>query len=262
MSGTLPLAELQAVLQGFLLDPRQPVEQLIAADARIPPATQTGVYAEAYRARLAEALDADFSGLHAYLGDAEFTRLVHAYLAAHPSGHYSLRGFGAQLAAFLAVQPDYAPHRELADMACFEWAQCHAFDAPDAAALDGAALAGMPSGRWPGLRLHFHPALVRLDLHTNAPQLWLALHEGETPPPVESYPMFRPWLVWRHDLRILFRALTDAEAFALDRFRGGATFSAVCDWLCGWFAGDEVPVHAAGYLRQWVDTGLVVGALD
>jgi hypothetical protein len=260
VSGTSPLAELQAALQGFVLDPRQPVPQLIVADARIPPATQAGVYAEAYRARLVGALDADFSGLHAWLGDDEFTRLVHAYLAAHPSRHYSLRGFGGQLAAFLAVQPDYAPHRELADMACFEWAQCHAFDAPDATVLEATALAGIPPGHWPGLRLHFHPALVRLDLHTNAPQLWLALHEGQAPPAVECYQVFHPWLVWRHDLRILFRALPDAEGFALDRFRGGATFGAVCDWLCGWFAEDEVPARAAGYLREWVDAGLVVGA--
>lgn len=258
MNDVSRLAELQAAVQGFVLDPTRPIAALIVGDARMSPALQTGVYAEAYRARLVEAMAADFSCLHAWLGDAEFTRLVHGYLAAHPSRHYSLRGFGAQLAAFLTTGPDYAPHRELADMACFEWAQCQVFDAPDVSVLDTAALAGIAPGHWPGLRLDFHSALMRLDLHTNAPDLWLALHGGEVPPAVECYEVFRPWLVWRQELRILFRALTDGEAFALDRFRGGATFGAVCDWLCAWFAEDEVPARAAGYLRQWVDAGLVV----
>ncbi len=66
--------------------------------------------------------------------------------------------------------------------------------------------------------------------------------------------------MWRHDLKILFHVLTDAEAFGLDQFRAGATFSAVCERLCDWFAVDEVPAQAAGYLRHWVDAGLVIAA--
>lgn len=254
------LAELQAAVQGFLLDPGQSIEHLIAASARIAPAIQVGVYAEAYRARLVEALDADFSGLHAYLGDDEFQRLVHAYLAAHPSRNFSLRWFGAELAAFLAVHPVYAEHRELAEMARFEWAQCHAFDAPDVNAIDTARLAALAPDRWLGLRLQLHPSLVRLDLHTNAPALWLALNDDEVPPALAQQEQSRPWLVWRHDLKILFRVLTEAEAFGLDQFRAGATFSAVCERLCDWFAAEEVPTQAAGFLRCWVDAGLVIDA--
>ncbi|MGB5146627.1 MAG: DNA-binding domain-containing protein [Porticoccaceae bacterium] len=260
MSEASGLARLQAAVQRFLLDPGQPVEHLIAANARLPPATQVGVYAEAYRARLVEALDADFSGLHAYLGDDEFRRLVHAYLAEHPSRNFSLRWFGAELAAFLAVHPVYAPHRELAELACFEWAQCHAFDAPDVIAIDGARLAAIASDRWPGLRLQFHPSLTRLDLHTNAPALWLALNEDEVPPALEQQEQSRPWLVWRHDLKILFRSLTEAEAFGLDRFRAGARFSAVCEQWCDWFAPEDVPAQAAGYLQHWINAGWVVDA--
>ncbi len=260
MSKVTELAGLQAAVQGFLLDPARSIEHLIAANARIAPAIQVGVYAEAYRARLVEALDADFSGLHTYLGDAEFLRLVHAYLAAHPSRNFSLRWFGAELAAFLAVHPVYAEHRELAEIARFEWAQCHAFDAPDVIAIDSARLAVIPLEHWLGLRLQFHPSLVRLDLHTNAPALWLALNAEQAPPALECADQPQPWLVWRHELKILFRALTDAEAFGLDQFRAGATFSAVCERLCDWFTPEEVPARAAGYLRYWVDAGLVIEA--
>ena len=260
MSEASGLAGLQIAVQRFLLDPGQPVEHLIAANVRLPPATQVGVYAEAYRARLVEALDADFSGLHAYLGDDEFRHLVHAYLAEHPSRHFSLRWFGAELAAFLAVHPLYAPHRELTELARFEWAQCHAFDAPDVIAIDGARLAATAPDRWLALRLQFHPSLARLDLHTNAPDLWLALNAEEVPPALEREAQSRPWLVWRHDLKILFRALTEAEAFGLDQFRAGATFSAVCERLCDWFPAADVPAQAAGYLQHWVNAGWVIDA--
>lgn len=261
MSKVTELAGLQAAVQGFLLDPARSIEHLIAANARIAPAIQVGVYAEAYRARLVEALDADFSGLHAYLGDDEFRHLVHAYLAEHPSRNFSLRWFGAELAAFLAVHPVYAPHRELAELACFEWAQCHAFDAPDAIAIDSARLGAIAPDRWPALRLHFHPSLVRLDLHTNAPDLWLALNAEEAPPALEQQAQSRPWLVWRHDLKILFRILTEAEAFGLDQFRAGATFSAVCEQWCDRFAAEEVPARAVGYLQHWINAGWVIDAL-
>lgn len=101
---------------------------------------------------------------------------------------------------------------------------------------------------------------MRLDLHTNAPALWLALNAEQVPPALEYADQPQPWLVWRHELKILFRALTDAEAFGLDQFRAGATFSAVCERLCDWFTPEEVPARAAGYLRYWVDAGLVIEA--
>lgn len=260
MSNAPPLSELQFAVQGFLLDPRHPVEHLIAANARLAPATQVGVYAEAYRARLQEALDADFSGLHTYLGDEQFERLVHAYLAAHPSRHFSLRWFGRQLADFLAATPAYAKHPELAELARFEWAQCDAFDAPDLVVIGVGELAALPSADWPGLRLKFDPAMIRLDLCTNAPALWLAINAGETPPPLAKLDQPSPWLLWRQDFRVLFRALAEAEAFALDQFRAGAPFSVVCEGLCAWFPVEEVPMQAATQLRRWVEDGLVIQA--
>ncbi len=261
MSELLPgLSALQVAMQEFLLDPRRPVEHLIAANTRLAPATQLGVYAEAYRARLVEALDADFSGLHAYLGDDQFERLVHAYVAAHPSRHFSLRWLGRHLADFLAATPPYAEHPELGELARFEWAQCAAFDAPDSAALGIAELAALAAADWPGLRLIFHPAVIRLDLCTNAPTLWLAINAGEMPPPLEKFDRPRPWLLWRQDLRVLFRALADAEAVALDQFRAGANFTAICEELCAWLPTEEVPVQAAAQLRRWVEDGLVMQA--
>ncbi|MGK2913509.1 MAG: HvfC/BufC N-terminal domain-containing protein [Porticoccaceae bacterium] len=258
MSEPRGLTELQTALQQFLLDPRQPVEHLIAANARMPPATQVGVYAEAYRARLAEALDADFAGLHAYLGDDEFERLVHAYLADHPSRHFSLRWFGLYLADFLAANLPYSEHPDISEMARFEWAQCDAFDAPDTAVIGMAEFAAIAALQWPELRLGFHPSLVRLDLHANVPALWLALNAGESPPALERLDQPQPWLLWRSELRVLFRPLTAAEAFGLDQFRAGATFTTACEGLCQWFPPEDVPLQAATQLRRWVEDGLVI----
>lgn len=260
MSEPVALAKLQTALQSFLLDPRELAEHLIAANARIPPAIQVGVYAEAYRVRLAEALDADFAGLHVYLGDDEFERLVHAYLIKHPSRHFSLRWFGRHLADFLAANLPYAEHPDISEMARFEWAQCDAFDAPDTAVIGMAEFAAIAAPQWPGLRLAFHPSLVRLDLQTNVPALWLALNAGESPPALERLDQPQPWLLWRSELRVLFRPLTAAEAFGLDQFRADATFTAVCEGLCQWFSPEDIPLQAATLLRRWVEDGLVIRA--
>ena len=44
-----------------------------------------GVYRNAYVLRLVEVLTEDYEQLHAYLGDAGFAKLAHAYIAAHLS---------------------------------------------------------------------------------------------------------------------------------------------------------------------------------
>jgi len=63
--------------------------------------------------------------------------------------------------------------------------------------------------------------------------------------------------LWRSDLTIYWRSLSDSEAWALETFAGGMSFADVCDGLCDWIVVEEVPVAAAGMLRQWITEGLI-----
>jgi len=55
------------------------------------------------------------------LGDAEFTELVRAYIAAHPPTSFTVRGVVEALPAFVAEQTPWASSPILADLAAFDF---------------------------------------------------------------------------------------------------------------------------------------------
>lgn len=251
------LRELQRQLQNYLLAPETIPEGLIVETAAVPQRTRLGIYANAYRARIVEALGVDYRGLRSYLGDAAFERLALAYIAAHPSRQRSLRRVGAQLAEFIRATPPYDAHRDLHELAQFEWALCHAFDAADAMPLDSEMLAALPPERWAELALQFTPTLRTLTLHTNAPALWQAL-QNDAPPPAVEEGAAQTWLVWRRQLKLLFRTADAVEAIALRQFLRGISFGDVCASLADHLPADAVPARAVALLQQWLCDELVV----
>jgi hypothetical protein len=261
----------QRELQNYLLDLHSILEAgtslsaarldaLIVESERVPRAVRLHIYANAYRARFVEALSVDFNGLHAYLGDDAFTELIHAYIEQNPSHSFSLRNLGSTLANFLQVTHPYAEHIELHELAMFEWALCHAFDAADSRCAEIAHFSAMPTEQWQALTLQFVPALRVIALHSNAPAIWKALNSEQAPPAVEFAADDQPWIVWRRDLTLLFRPLDDIEKTALDVFMRGETFADVCGELVEQLPESEVPQRAAVILQQWLNDGLIAAS--
>lgn len=256
---TLPVV--QRRVQMFLQQPDKPDDMLssVRGSQRISPQTRLDIYADAYRARLIAALATDYAALQSYLGDDAFTALAQTYIERFPSRHFSLRWFGAAMHEFVATTEPYSDHAEIADLVQFEWAQCHAFDAADAAPLNISDLASVAPEGWAGLQLSLQPALQLLNLTTNAPTIWAALNAEQAPPALEKTNEPATWLIWRQDLRILYRELTPAEACGLRQFQQGKGFADVCAELAEFMPDEEVPAYAAGLLRRWLEAGLIVG---
>ena len=255
------MTKLQQRFQQHLLEPEaDALADMIATTPQLPRATRLQIYSNAYRERLVEALDSDYHQLHVFLGDEKYSRLIYAYLQAHPSRQPSLRRFGEQLPEFLRQTQPYSRHPGLAELAEFEWALCHSFDAADAHPIDLGQLTALDPEQLAVVRLGFHPSLKTLTLHGAAPLVWQALNENpEVPPPAFDWPQAAQiWLVWRQELRLMFRPAEDDEAWALDAFRNGQTFGDVCEGLCRWHADERVPQRAVALLRQWVIEQLVV----
>jgi hypothetical protein len=222
----------------------------------VPVATRLGIYSDAYRIRLHDALASNFPRLQEFLGD-EFSALALQYIDRHPSRFSSIRWYGEQLPAMLRTAR--AAHPWLAELASFEWAVGTAFDAANAAPLTLEALAALSPEQWPALRIEFHPSVQRLQLRTNAPQLFKALTDEQSPPEPGSSDTEHAWLVWRQELATRYRSLGENEAAAFDTMRGGGSFEDLCERLCEWHAEDEVPLHAATLLKQWLHEGCVSG---
>ncbi len=224
-------------------------------DRKASPRRRLQIYGTAYRLRLLEALETDYPGLRARLGADAFRDMGLAYLDRHPSRHPSIRWFGAHLPRFLSETAPYANERLLADLARFEWSQSEVFDGRDSPVTDGAELATLPPEQWPGLTFHLIPAHRRLRLRADIPPLWQALTE-ETQAPLATSAA-TGWLLWRADLEIRWRSLGDDEVWALESVADGARFSALCEGLCRWHPPEQAPAAAVGFLKRWLEDGLV-----
>ncbi len=260
-SRATPLRRLQRDLQNYMLGEAGAIEAEIQAaivDAPpLPVCARLGIYHNAYRVRLIEALDDTYPILHAVLGDEVFGELGEGFIAAHPSVHRSIRWYGSELAEFLGAVSPYADQPILAELARLEWTLAEVFDSADAKPVQRAAFPADPSA-WSELVFEFHPSLRRLQLQWNTTAVWQAMSRGETPaePQCSEHPV--PWLLWRQDLQNYFRSMRADESAALDAALRGGTFGELCTALAEWLPEEEIPLRAAGLLGVWADSGILV----
>ena len=256
------LGELQEDFTRYLLDQPNAMAERAQGSRRADVGLMLNVYRHAYAARLLEVLATDYPKLKALAGEAMFDQLGRAYIAAHPSRSFSARWFGGELPGFLAATSPFSEQPALAAMATFEWALATAFDAADAPAEPLAALAAVPPTAWPGMRLHPHPTLVRIDLVVDVPGVWRRLDRGEAAGAIpEATGAPAAWLVWRIGLDVKFRALPADEAWAIDAMRRGEDFAAICEGLCGFVEPDRAAFRAAELVKTWIEAD-TIGRLD
>jgi Putative DNA-binding domain len=253
-----PLRELQRELQSDLLGGQSTIAEAIVDAPPLPVAARLDIYRNAYRTRLIDALGDTYTILKAVLGDEAFIALGEAFVAAHPSVHRSIRWYGAELPAFLGQCPPYAEQPILAELALLEWTLAEVFDASDAESTPRAAFSAIAPSAWGELRFRFHPSLRRLRLQWNTAAVWQAMSREEAPPEPLRAEHPAPWLLWRQDLQNYFRSMTADEAAALDAALRGETFGNICEALAAWLPEDEIPLRAAGLLRCWADSGIII----
>jgi putative DNA-binding protein len=255
------LPRIQGDFQGYLLGgAATAIEQHVIGTQKVPIATRLSIYGDGYVSRLIEALEANFPILSRLLGEEDFGTLGAAYVRSHDSPFFSIRYYGDGLARFLATDPAYAGSPVLADLARWEWAMGEVFDAADAEPIRTDALARVAPESWAGLRFDWHPSVRRLALAWNAPPIWKAVSDEAEPPEVAYSAEPVEWLLWRQDLRTYFRSLQAAEAAALDAARERQSFGELCALLSQKLGEAEAPQKAAAFLRDWIESGLIVAA--
>jgi hypothetical protein len=251
------LAELQRDMQRHVIDGDTAIAAAVNGTPAVPAAIRLGVYSNAYRIRLADALGDNMPNLRALLGEDEFGVVASRYIDEHPSQFASIRWFGDRLAQ--ALERSHPDRPWLAELASWEWALAASFDAQDAPAVGIEALATVAPDDWGDLRLKFHASVQQLDLRTNAQALFKALSDEQSPPAPTLLDSRQPWLLWRQELKTQYRSLEPDETAALAAVRGGGTFAEMCEALCEWHEADEVPLIAAGMLKRWIVEELIIG---
>jgi len=230
----------------------------VRADRGIQAGERLAVYANAYFARLHDALRDDLPVLHRVLGDAGFHDLVKLYLMTHPPRGFSLRTLGESLPDFLAG-PLGEPFRRrwpfAPDLAAFEWALVDVFDARDTPLLVRHDLEAVAPDEWVGLR--FAP----IEAHRLLTVAW-PVHrlrdawEGDLPMPSLA-PDRTHLLVVRRGDQVFRRELGELEAKALAGVREGRDFGAVCADVAAVSGETEGPIRALEILERWIGEGLL-----
>lgn len=251
------LAELQRDFQRHVDHPGRTMSREVTGGPRAGAARRLGIYAEAYRLRLVEALGNDYPALRAVLGEAGFDGAMRAFIAAHPSRYPNLRWYGGDVAGYLARAPRWRRRPPLAELARFEWALGLAFDAADAPPATAEEVARVPPADWPGLRLRLQPSVQLLSLRGNAPQVWRAAVSGGKPPSAYRRRNSATWLVWRRGFEPFYRALAPAEAWALGAAARGRDFAAIAGGLRRHAGAKGAALAAAQFLRNWLAEGLI-----
>lgn len=252
------LAELQDQFQRALIEGETDVLSEIVDSPKERRDVLLGVYQNAYTQRLVEFLVHDYQQLHAYLGSEPFARMARAYIAEYPSRTPNARWYGAQLPWFLTLAAPYRGTPVLAELAGLERALNDVFDAGDAELLTLDDLAGVAPEEWAALTFKAIPATRRLDLKTNAAEIWRALRDGERPPEPTCLAEVGQLIVYRTTGQAMYRAMPSDEAMIWDEASKGARFGVLCEMLAAFSGSDTAPARAAQYLKGWIEAGLLV----
>ncbi len=253
----MKLKDFQDSFQRAILDGDDAVLSDIPNGPRETKTNLLGIYRDAYVLRLIDVIGNDHEHLRRYLGEEQFEGMARAYIASCPSHHPNARWFAHRLPEFLQTTEPYARQPVLAELAALERALNDAFDGPDAPVLDMADLAAIPPSDWAQLSFVRHPTASRLEVSSNASAIWAALKVDEEPPAATLSNNTIHLLIWRHDTTSMFRELKEEEAMMWDEASKGRRFADLCEMLATFDDPASAPVRAAGYLKTWLDAGVL-----
>jgi hypothetical protein len=136
--------------------------EFIKPNDRLSSFERLEIYNRQYWLRVLAALDEDFPGLRAIVGQRRFEALCKAYLVECPSQSFTLRNLGNRLESWLQSHPQWIqPRAGLAlDMVRLEWAEIETFDGAAEPALTPQDL--LASDPDPQFRLQPYLQLLRL----------------------------------------------------------------------------------------------------
>lgn len=256
------LKELQNAFKRNVVNGDEEFGKYINSTEAVSSDVRLGIYANAYFARLEEALESDYEILKQLLGDDVFEEVCMAYTHKYPSHYFSLRWFGQDFPVFLGYLPENGEHHWPAEMAQLEWSFVGAFDAANAVALTEADAAAVPPEAWATLKISFHPSVRTMAIWWNTLPRWRAAKNNEAVPEAVRLSEPAQCLLWRNELITQYRSMEADESVALQAALAGANFSELCGVLAEEMQDQEmVPMKAAGFLKSWLVAGMIAELL-
>jgi len=222
-------------------------------DGRFPGARLVQIYRNNTFASLTAALIAVYPVVVRLVGEQFFRYAADRYIHAHPSTSGNLHDFGGRFAAFLATFAPATTLPYLPDVARLEWAYHRVFHAAGHAPLPHDQLAAVPPAQHGHLVFGLHPATRLLESDYPLLRIWQANQPGAAHEQIDLNEGGVRLLVFRRDLDIEFKRLSNGEFLLLRAF----SFDRRFDEACAMALEAEPQLDLAGILRQHVSLGSV-----
>ncbi|MFN0008306.1 MAG: putative DNA-binding domain-containing protein [Planctomycetota bacterium] len=233
-----------------------PASASILPSKHLRPEERVAIYSGMYFARLYECLADDYPALVKLSGRETFGKIARAYLAKHPSRHYSLNFLGRKLPEFLDG-PLRIPRRALlADVARVERAISESFDAAVSSVMTPADMALVPPAVWETGRVRLTESLRLLALDHRANAIVSACRQEKELPSLARKKTWvavyrKEWTVWRADL-------TEPMHAVLAALRAGKPLGAALAAAARRFEGtpEEMKAEVHRWFGEWAREGL------
>jgi len=263
----MKLLELQRRMAADIMQPLTARDHLarktkagyIKPSARLTSRERLEIYSRSYWYRLIDSLYEDFPGLRTVVGEADFDRLVRAYLAECPSRSFTMRDLGSRLEAWLWRNPKHggANPALACDMARLEWAHIEVWDGLAERPLSAAELADIG----PETRLGLQPHVRLLDLQFPVDELRVAITRNQAAA-CQAAPQLRRKraqprfiAVHRSDLSVFYKLLEPAEFAILKALREGSTLAGSIETAFAEQTPDGSRIQ--GWFAAWARLGWV-----
>jgi hypothetical protein len=169
------LREIQRDVARSILSPDDGAALAHIANDGVAAADRLNIYRNNVAITLAGALRLAYPVVDKLVGPEFFAGVARAFIARHPPQTAYLNDYGAGFADFLGVFPPAAELAYLPDVARLEWAVNLSLNAPDAPALEVAALADLAESEHGRVGFVRHPAVRLLSVHYPADAIWRAV---------------------------------------------------------------------------------------
>ena len=247
-------------------DMRRYASTFIKPNDRLTSFERLELYNRQYWWRVLAALQEDFPGLRAVLGDKKFDAMSKAYLVDCPSTSFTLRNLGKKLEGWLTKHPKWAGkgQRLALDITRLEMADIEAFDGKAEPALKPEDITAAAGG---SLKLRLQPYVQLLDCKYPVDDLLLAVRDSEEDAGfasnafsqrrkrrrVRATAKLKPAEIFlaihRVDESVYFRRLTREEFLILRALRDGKSLTQAID--IG-FRGSKTPIpERADAVQKW-----------
>jgi len=219
-----------------------PADRFVLPSRTLRPEQRVAIYADAYLARLVEALEEDFPSASRLLGHRGFRVMCRGYLERFPSRSRSLNPLGRRLPEYLSDRPSAR------DLARVEVAMSEVFDAEEVSPLRPSDFSKIVPEKLAAARLAFVPPFRLLGLDHAVNPYIDAVRRGQ--PTLPRLQRKRTWLaVYRKEFKVWRLDLPESAHAALAALQRGRTVSQAVAAAARVWTG--TPEALASQVRRW-----------